>query len=74
VKKGKEAKCIGSGMVIIIDGKHIQHTNMPFAENNEPVCIEGLRVDILCEENGYLLEERKFIPAKKVVREEHLKD
>jgi cyanophycinase len=71
VRKGKEAKCIGSGMVIIIDGKHIRHTNMPYAENNEPVCIEGLEVNILCKGNGYLMEERKFIPAKKVVEEEN---
>jgi cyanophycinase len=71
VRKGKEARCIGSGMVIIIDGKHIRHTNMPFAENNEPVCIEGLEVDILCKDNGYLMDKRKFIPAKKVIKEEN---
>jgi cyanophycinase len=70
IKKGREGKCIGSGMVLIIDGKHMAHTNMAYADNFEPVCIEGLTVHILCRDTGFLLEERKFVPSKKMLKEE----
>ena len=72
LKKGREAYCIGSGMVIIIDGRHVEHTNIAYADDDEGICIENLKVHILCEGNGYLLEERKFIADKKdFAREEN---
>lgn len=72
IKKGREAYCIGSGMVIIIDGRHVEHTNIAYADDDEAICIENLKVHILCEGNGYLLEERKFIADKKdIAREEN---
>ncbi len=71
ITKGKEAYCIGSGMVIIIDGKHVDHTNIAYADDDEPICIENLKVHILCEGNGYMLDERKFVADKKdIAREE----
>ncbi len=71
IKKGREAYCIGSGMVIIIDGRHVEHTNIAYAEDDEGICIENLKVHILCEGNGYLLEERTFVADKKdIAREE----
>ncbi len=70
IKKGREAYCIGSGMVIIIDGKTVEHTNIAYAEDDEALCIENLRVHILCEGNGYMLEERKFVADKKDIKRE----
>ena len=70
IKKGREAYCIGSGMVIIIDGKTVEHTNIAYADDDESLCIENLRVHILCEGNGYMLENRKFIADKKDIRRE----
>lgn len=70
IKNGRDAQCIGSGMVIIIDGKTVDHTNVAYAETQEPLCIENLRVHILCEGNGYELDERKFIASKRdIIRE-----
>ncbi len=71
LKKGREAYCIGSGMVIIIDGRHVNHTNIAYADDDEGICIENLKVHILCEGNGYLLGERAFVADKKdIAREE----
>jgi cyanophycinase len=71
VEKGNKMKCKGSGMVVIIDGKDVQHTNIAYAEADTPVCIENLRVHILAAGNGYILEERKFVPAKKDLEKEN---
>lgn len=71
IKKGCEASCIGPGMVIIIDGRYVDHTNIAYADDDEGICIENLKVHILCEGNGYMLEGRKFIADKKdIAREE----
>lgn len=65
IKEGNHAECLGSGVVIIMDGKDVGHTNIAFAEEGEALCIENLRVHMLSDGNGYLLNERKFVPSKK---------
>ncbi|MGZ3883603.1 MAG: cyanophycinase, partial [Bacteroidia bacterium] len=65
ITRGNKAECRGSGMVIIIDGKRIRHTNLAYIEENTAVCVEGLKVHILAKGNGFLLNERKFIPSEK---------
>ncbi len=71
IKKGREAYCIGPGVVIVIDGRYVDHTNIAYADDDEGICIENLKVHILCEGNGYLLEERAFVADKKdIAREE----
>ncbi|HET6225070.1 MAG TPA: cyanophycinase [Bacteroidia bacterium] len=64
IKKGNEAMCSGSGMVVILDGRDITHTNISYAEPGTPLCVENLRVHILAKGNGFLLKERKFVIAK----------
>jgi cyanophycinase len=71
IKKGREAECKGSGMVVIIDGKYVKHTNIAYAEKDTPVCIQNLRVHILCKGNKYMLDTRKFIPSKKDLKIEN---
>lgn len=74
IRHGKDAQCIGSGMVIVIDGKNVGHTNIAYAKNGEALCIENLKVHILCEGNGYQFDERKFVPSKKdIAMEENAK-
>jgi cyanophycinase len=70
IKNGNEAQCLGSGMVVVIDCKGIGHTNIPYVEDDTPVCAENLTVHILAKGNGFLLKERKFIPAKKDIERE----
>lgn len=62
VREGNIMECSGSGMVIIIDGNEIKHTNITNAvESGTPVYIENLRVHVLAKGNGFLLEEREFL-------------
>lgn len=65
IRKGNEAECRGSGMVIIIDGAGIGHTNLTYAEEGTPICVENLKVHILARGDGYLIKEREFIIYKK---------
>lgn len=69
LKKGV-AECRGSGMVTIIDSCDIGHTNIAYAEDNTPLCIENLRVHILCKNTRFQLKERKFIPSKDDMKQE----
>lgn len=75
IKKGNIAECIGSGMVLVLDGKEIKHTNIFYAQDSTPVCIENLIVHILKKGNKYILNERKFLAAKEdlKIESEHVK-
>lgn len=70
IKKGNEAICSGSGMVMILDGRDIAHTNIAYAEPGTPLCIENLRVHMLAKGNGFLLKERKFVISKADLKKE----
>ena len=65
IKNGNEAECRGSGMVIIIDGKNMQHTNICYAEEGTPINVENLKVHILASGDGYLIKERQFVISKR---------
>jgi len=60
ISEGNHAQCIGSGMVILIDGSKIRTTNVKTAEGTTPVVIENLKVSIIAEGDNYLLKERKM--------------
>lgn len=65
IKKGYEVKCLGSGMVVIIDGRDIEHTNINEVKDNEAIYVDNLRVHLLiknCKFNirNYQLEYPKL--------------
>ena len=70
IKKGNEAECKGSGMVVIMDGRDITHSNIAYAEPGTPLCIENMRLHILAKGNGFLLNERKFLASKRDMKRE----
>jgi len=67
---GDYMTCSGSGMVVIVEGDNIRHTNVAYAEPGTPLCIENLTVHILSSGTSYVLSERKFIPSEKALQEE----
>lgn len=71
VRQGRIAQCIGSGMVTIIDGQMVGHTNMAYAEDGEPVSIEKLLVHIIVKGSSFVLDSREFIPSKRDMRTEN---
>lgn len=62
ISEGNKMEAIGSGCVIVIDGYDIGYSNIADIPDGNPFCIENLKVHFLERGNGYLLNERKFIP------------
>jgi len=54
IRKGRKAQCLGSGMVVIIDGRYIEQTNLSNVTKGAPIYVDNLRVHLLvrnCEFN-----------------------
>lgn len=51
---------IGSGAVVIIDGRDISHSNITEVGMGTPISVENLRVHVLVHGNLYHVKERKF--------------
>jgi cyanophycinase len=54
---------IGSGAVVIVDGRDINFSNITDVSESSPICIENIKVNILVKGNAYLLKERKFFES-----------
>lgn len=63
VTGGNQLEAIGSGMVMIIDGHDIRHSNIADIPEGNPISVEKLIVHLCAKGNGYLLKERKFIES-----------
>ncbi len=62
ITEGNKMEAIGSGLVIIIDGHDILHSNIADIPDGNPVSLENLKVHFCEKGNGYLIRERKFLP------------
>jgi cyanophycinase len=60
IREGRYFEAIGSGLVIIIDGHSIKHTNIADLKEGSPISIENLIVHVLAKGNSYDVKERKF--------------
>ena len=58
VRNGKDAECLGSGMVVIIDGCQIEQTNIAEAEDEHAVFVENLKVHLLVKGCRFDLKSR----------------
>ena len=61
ITDGNKMEAIGSGLVMIIDGHDILHSNIADIPEGNPISIENLKVHFCEHGNGYLIEERKFL-------------
>jgi len=61
ITEGNKMEAIGSGLVIIIDGHEIGHSNIADIPDGNPISIENLKVHFCEKGNGYWLRERKFL-------------
>jgi cyanophycinase len=68
IRNGSDAECYGSGMVVIIDGRNIDQTNITDVEEGEPVFVENLRVHLLVKGCQFSIANRSLanpaIPKK----------
>ncbi len=61
ITEGNRMEAIGSGLVIIVDGHEVRHTNMVDIPEGNPLSIENLKVHFCAKGNGYLVKERAFV-------------
>lgn len=58
IKNGKDAECLGSGMVVIIDGTEIGQTNISAVEEEYGIFVENLKVHLLVKGCRFNLKTR----------------
>jgi len=61
ITQGNRMEAIGSGLVIIVDGHEIRHSNLADIPEGNPLSIENLKVHFCAKGNGYLVTERSFV-------------
>ena len=61
VTEGNKLEAIGSGLVVIIDGHNILHSNIADIPEGNPISIENIIAHFCEKGNGYLINERKFL-------------
>lgn len=61
VTEGNRMEAIGSGLVMIIDGHEIRHSNIADIPDGNPISVENIKVHFCENGNGYLVKERKFL-------------
>ncbi|MEJ7611323.1 MAG: cyanophycinase [Ferruginibacter sp.] len=62
ISNGNKMEAIGSGLVVILDGHDIRHSNIADIPDGCPISIENMKVHFLEKGNGYLATECIFIP------------
>jgi cyanophycinase len=61
ITNGNKMEAIGSGLVMIVDGHDILHSNIADIPDGNPISIENLKVHFCEHGNGYLVKERIFL-------------
>ncbi|CAN5823088.1 cyanophycinase [soil metagenome] len=60
ITDGKSMKAIGSGLVILVDGRHIKDTNITEVEMGQPISIKNLVVHVMAQHDHYDLERHEM--------------
>lgn len=60
ISNGNEMVAIGSGLVILVDGRHIKDTNITDVSLGEPISIKNLVVHVMSKGDSYVLKEHQF--------------
>lgn len=60
ITNGSQMEAIGSGLVVIVDGRDIKYTNITQINEGKPISIENLTIHVLVKGNVYDLKERSF--------------
>ncbi|WP_214227118.1 cyanophycinase [Pedobacter sp. B4-66] len=60
ISEGNNMEAIGSGMVILVDGRDMADTNLTDVEMGQPVSIKNMIVHVMCDGDTYNLSEHKL--------------
>lgn len=63
ISEGYKFEGVGSGLVIIFDGRSIMHTNIAEVPDGTPISIGNLVVHVMAKGDNYNLETKRFMPA-----------
>lgn len=64
ITEGKNMEAIGSGLVILVDGRNIKHTNITEVDMGAPISIENLTVHVMAIGDLYDLTDHKLTIQK----------
>ncbi len=70
VSEGRSLQAIGSGSVVIIDGKNIEFNNIADIDFGSPISVENIIVHIMSKGDIYNLETRKYEGSEVVYSED----
>lgn len=57
ISKGNEIETIGSGLVVILDGRELQENNFSQLKAGEPLCVEHLIMHVLPNGRSYFIDK-----------------
>lgn len=69
ITNGTKMEAIGSGLVILVDGKQIKNTNLTDVSLGEPVSISNLVVHVMSQNDTYDLTSGEFVIHNESVKE-----
>ncbi|TAD82639.1 MAG: cyanophycinase [Bacteroidetes bacterium] len=61
ITNGNHMEAIGSGLVMLIDGRHIRHNNIADIPEGNPISVENLMVHFCEHGNGFVIDKRQFL-------------
>jgi len=65
IKNGEIQEVIGSGLIVIVDGSSIRHTNMAAISEGEMISVENISIHVMVPGDKLNLSKRKYIPCEK---------
>jgi cyanophycinase len=68
ISDGNHLEAIGSGLVVVVDGHNIRHSNIADQQEGTPISIENLIVHVMTKGDCYEINQRKFIPDQLSIR------
>ncbi len=69
IKEGTKMEAIGSGLVILVDGKQIKNTNLTDVSLGEPISISNLVVHVMSQNDKYDLNSGELVIHGEPVKE-----
>ncbi len=60
ISKGNEIETIGSGLVVILDGRELQENNFEQLKIGEPLCLEHLIMHVLPKGRSYFIDKAEI--------------
>jgi cyanophycinase len=61
ISRGNSIETIGSGLVVILDGRNLKENNYPRAQAGELLCLENIVMHVLPRGKSFLVESGKLV-------------